>query len=102
FSWSSTAVWARNWNKVLSLAEGIDGQQEIGSAGQATIIAKVGGTTTAIYGAAFVRSPEGEIVYDDAGLPAYPGEDSYIGDASPDWSAGWSNNFRFGNFNLNI
>lgn len=102
FSWSSSAVWARNWNKVLSLAEGIDGQQEIGSAGQATILAKVGGTTTAIYGAAFVRSPEGKIVYDDAGLPAYPDEDSYIGDASPDWTAGWSNNFRFGNFNLNI
>ncbi len=102
FSWSSSLVWARNWNKVLSLAEGLDGQQVIGSAGQASIIAKVGGTTTAIYGAAFVRSPKGEIVYDEAGLPAYPDGDSYIGDASPDWSAGWTNNFRLGNFNLSV
>lgn len=102
FSWSTSLNWSRNWNKVLSLAEGIEGQQEIGSAGSASIIAKVGGTTTAIYGAAFVRSPNGEIVYDEAGLPAYPDDISYIGDASPDWKAGWANNFTFGHFWLNI
>ncbi|MEH6407795.1 MAG: SusC/RagA family TonB-linked outer membrane protein [Leeuwenhoekiella sp.] len=102
FSWSSTLTWSRNWNKVLELADGIDGQQEIGSGGQATLIAKVGGTTTAIYGYGFVRSPEGKIVYDDAGLPAYPDEIQYIGDASPDWKAGLNNSFNLGNVTLNV
>ncbi|WP_416445174.1 SusC/RagA family TonB-linked outer membrane protein [Leeuwenhoekiella sp. A16] len=102
FSWSSTLTWSRNWNKVLELADGIDGQQEIGSGGNATLIAKVGGTTTAIYGYGFVRSPEGEIVYDNAGLPAYPDEIQYIGDASPDWKAGLYNSFKLGNVTLNV
>ncbi|WP_198664866.1 SusC/RagA family TonB-linked outer membrane protein [Lewinella sp. IMCC34191] len=101
-NWTSTLTFSRNWNKVLSLADGIQGQQEIGSAGQATIIAKEGGTTTAIYGAAFVRSPDGQIVYDNAGLPAYPDDISYIGDASPDWRAGLVNSVRLGKAALNV
>ncbi|WP_335964765.1 SusC/RagA family TonB-linked outer membrane protein [Galbibacter sp. PAP.153] len=102
FKWSSTLIWSRNWNRVMELADGIEGQQEIGSGGQATLIAKEGGTTTAIYGYGFVRSPDGRIVYDDGGLPAYPDEIQYIGDASPDWEAGLSNNFKIGNVNVNI
>lgn len=102
FSWSSTLTWSKNWNKVLELADGINGQQEIGSGGTATLIAKVGGTTTAIYGYGFVRSPEGEIVYDSKGLPAYPDEIQLIGDASPDWKAGLLNSFKLGNVTLNV
>lgn len=102
FKWKTNLNWARNWNKVLELAEGIDGQQQIGNGGQARIIAKVGGTATSIYGAGFVRSPDGQIVYDNAGLPAYPDDIMYIGDASPDWRAGLQNNFTFGNFGLNV
>ncbi len=101
-NWNSTLTFSRNWNKVLSLADGIEGQQEIGSAGQATIVAKEGGTTTAIYGAAFVRSPDGQIVYDDAGLPAYPDDVSYIGDASPNWRAGLYNSFSVGNASMSV
>ena len=102
FKWSSTLTFSRNWNKVLELADGIDGQQEIGSGGNATLLAKVGGTTTAIYGYGFVRSPEGEIVYDNGGLPAYPDEIQYIGDASPDWKAGLHNSFSLGPVTLNV
>lgn len=102
FKWSSTLNWSRNWNKVLALPDGINGQQVIGEGGTASIIAKVGGTTTAIYGYGFVRSPDGQIVYDEAGLPAYPDEIKYIGDASPDWKAGLTNNFTIGNFTAGI
>ncbi|SDB62841.1 TonB-linked outer membrane protein, SusC/RagA family [Flavobacteriaceae bacterium MAR_2010_188] len=102
FKWNSTLTWSKNWNRVMELADGIDNQQEIGSGGSATLIAKVGGTTTAIYGYGFVRSPEGEIVYDRGGLPAYPDEIQYIGDASPDWEAGFYNSFQLGNFTLNV
>lgn len=102
FKWKSTLTWARNWNRVMKLADGIDGQQEIGSGGNATLLAKVGGTTTAIYGYGFVRSPEGKIVYDAAGLPAYPNEIQYIGDASADWKAGLNNSFSFGNVTFNV
>ncbi len=102
FKWSANLNWARNWNKVLSLSEGFDEEQVIGQGGTASIIAKVGGTTTAIYGYGFVRSPDGQIVYDDAGLPAYPEDIQYIGDASPDWKAGLTNIFTVGNFTASV
>jgi len=102
FKWNSTVNWSRNWNSVMELPEGIDGQQIIGTGGTASIIAKVGGTTSAIYGFGFVRSPDGQIVYDNAGLPAYPEEIQYIGDASPDWKAGFTNSFSIGNFTMNV
>lgn len=101
-NWSSTLTFSKNWNKVLELADGIDNQQVIGSAGRATLIAKVGGTTTAVYGYGFVRAPDGQIVYDDGGLAAYPTETQYIGDASPDWKAGLYNSFKLGNVTLNV
>ncbi|MBB4801607.1 TonB-linked SusC/RagA family outer membrane protein [Flavobacterium nitrogenifigens] len=102
FKWNSTVNWSRNWNRVMELPEGIDGQQIIGTGGTASIIAKVGGTTSAIYGFGFVRSPDGQIVYDNAGLPAYPEEIQYIGDASPKWKAGFTNSFSIGNFTMNV
>lgn len=102
FKWSTNVNWSRNWNKVMELPEGIDGQQIIGTGGTASIIAKVGGTTSAIYGFGFVRSPDGKIVYDSAGLPAYPDQIQYIGDASPDWKAGLTNSFSVGNFTMNV
>ena len=102
FKWNTTLTWARNWNKVMELAEGIEGQQVIGSGGSATIIAKIGGTATAIYGYGFVRSPQGEIVYDKGGLAAYPTEIQYIGDASPDWKAGLYNSIKVGNLSFNF
>ena len=102
FSWRSNLTWSRNWNKVLELADGLNNQQEIGSGGQATLLAKVGGTSTAIYGFGFVRSPDGQIVYDNGGLAAYPDEVQYIGDASPDWRAGFHNSLHFGPVRLNV
>lgn len=102
FFWNSTLTWSKNWNEVLELAEGIDGQQLIARGGRASIIAKEGGSATAIYGYGFVRSPEGKIVYDAKGLPAYPKDIQYIGDATPDWRAGLYNNITFGNFGVNF
>jgi TonB-linked SusC/RagA family outer membrane protein len=103
FKWKSTLNWSRNWNKILALADGVEnGQQVIGEGGTASVIGKVGGTTTAIYGYGFVRSPDGKIVYDEAGLPAYPDEIQYIGDASPDWKAGLTNVFTIGNLTASV
>ncbi|MBK0369188.1 SusC/RagA family TonB-linked outer membrane protein [Flavobacterium agrisoli] len=102
FKWKSTLNWSRNWNKILELADGADDQFVIGEGGTASLIGKVGGTTTAMYGYGFVRDPQGNIVYDEAGLPAYPDDIQYIGDASPDWKAGFTNSFSIGNFTASV
>lgn len=95
FTWSSFVTFSKNWNKVLELAEGMDGKQDIGYGGNATIQARVGGTTGDIYGFGFLRSPDGQIVYNSAGLPARPAEIQYIGCAYADWKAGWKNEFAY-------
>jgi TonB-linked SusC/RagA family outer membrane protein len=103
FRWNATAVWSKNDNEVLELAEelGAD-EQVIATGGQASIIAKVGGSTGDIYGYGFVRSPDGQIVYDKAGLPAYPDETQYIGNAYADWKGGLTNEFSYKNFRFSV
>ncbi|WP_417360728.1 SusC/RagA family TonB-linked outer membrane protein [Galbibacter sp.] len=104
FTWNSTLNWSKNEGRVFELPDEVDNEFIIDQGGNAYMIAKVGGSPTAIYGYGFVRSPEGEIVYDSAGLPAYPasGDFEHIGDAMPDWRMGWYNEFSFGNFTAGL
>ena len=88
---------------MLELAEGMEGKQDIGYGGNATIQARVGGTTGDIYGFGFLRSPDGQIVYNAAtGLPARPQEIQYIGSAYADWKGGIRNEFTYKNYRFSF
>jgi TonB-linked SusC/RagA family outer membrane protein len=102
FSWNTTLTWAKNQNRVMELAEGMEGKQDIGYGGNATIQARVGGTTGDIYGFGFLRSPDGQIVYNATGLPARPQEIQYIGSAYADWKGGLRNEFTYNNFRFSF
>ncbi len=102
FSWNTSIVWSMNKNRVMELAEGMDDQQEIAVGGNAYIIAKVGGSTGAIYGFGFERSPDGRIIYNANGLPARPQAIQYIGEAYADWKGGLRNEFSYKNFRVNF
>jgi len=102
FKWDVSINWALNRNKVLELAEGMDGKQDIGYGGNATLQARVGGTTGDIYGFGFVRSPEGKIVFNSNGLPARPADIQYIGNAYANWKGGVKNEFTYKEFKLSI
>jgi len=102
FSWTSTLTWSKNDNEVLELAEGLSDKQDIGYGGNATIQARVGGTTGDIYGFGFVRAPDGQIVYRTTGLPERPGQIQYIGRAYADWRGGLSNEFQYKNYRFSF
>ncbi|MBD2716498.1 SusC/RagA family TonB-linked outer membrane protein [Hymenobacter sp. BT646] len=102
FKWKTTGTWARNRNKVLSLAEGLTDQQVIGTGGTATILATVGGTTGDIYGFGFDYSPDGQIIYNKDGLPVQPAAIKYIGRAYADWKGGLLNEFSYKNFRVSV
>jgi TonB-linked SusC/RagA family outer membrane protein len=104
FSWNTTINWSKNENKVLSLAEELGGEdnQPIGTGGNATLIAKVGGSTGDIYGFGFVRSPDGQIVYNTNGLPERPDDIQFIGSAYADWKGGILNEFTYKNFKFSF
>ncbi len=102
FKWNTTLTWSKNQNRVMELAEGMVDQQIIGYGGNATIIAKVGGTTGDIYGFGFKRAPDGQIIYTKDGLPARPDQIQYIGNAYPDWKGGIANEFSYRNFRFSF
>jgi TonB-linked SusC/RagA family outer membrane protein len=102
FKWNTTLTWSTNQNRVLELAEGMGDKMDLGYGGNATIQARVGGTTGDIYGFGFVRSPEGQIVYTTDGLPARPADIQYIGKAYADWKAGLRNEFSYKNFRFSF
>jgi TonB-linked SusC/RagA family outer membrane protein len=102
FSWTTTINWSKNDNEVLELAEGLTDKQDIGYGGNATIQARVGGTTGDIYGFGFVRAPDGQIVYRTTGLPARPSQIQFIGKAYADWRGGVSNEFQYKNYRLSF
>lgn len=102
FSWNAIITWAKNQNRVLELAEGMDGKQDIGYGGNATIQARVGGTTGDIYGFGFKRAPDGQVIYNANGLPARPAEIQYIGTAYADWKGGIRNEFTYKDFRFSF
>ncbi|WP_235893420.1 SusC/RagA family TonB-linked outer membrane protein [Litoribacter populi] len=103
FKWNTFVTWAKNDNRVLELADEVDGSQVIGRGGTASVIARVGGTTGDIYGFGFVRSPDGQIVYNaNTGLPERPQDIQYIGNAYADWKGGIRNEFTYRNLRASI
>ncbi|WP_240486040.1 SusC/RagA family TonB-linked outer membrane protein [Anditalea andensis] len=103
FKWNTFITWAKNDNRVLALADEVDGSQVIGTGGNASIIARVGGTTGDIYGFGFERSPDGQIIYNaTTGLPIRPQEIQYIGNAYADWKGGFRNEFTYRNIRTSI
>src|SRR5690606_15521794 len=74
FQWTTFLTWSKNQNRVLELTEGMDGKQDIGYGGNATIQARIGGTTGDIYGFGLMRNEEGKVIYRSNGLPERPAE----------------------------
>lgn len=102
FTWSTSITWSKNYNKVLSLADELVNGQDIGTGGNATIRATVGGTTGDIYGFGFKRAPDGQIIYNANGLPARPQAIQYIGNAYADWKGGILNEFSYKNIRFSF
>ena len=103
FTWNSTFTWAKNYNKVLSLAAGLTDGQTIAYTGgtNCALIAKVGGSIGDIYGYKLKRAPDGQVVWKD-GITARTTEFEYVGNAYPAWEAGFSNEFSYKNFRVSI
>ncbi|MBC7888903.1 MAG: SusC/RagA family TonB-linked outer membrane protein [Ferruginibacter sp.] len=102
FKWGTTITWSKNKNRVMELIEGMGGKQDIGYGGNATLQARIGGTTGDIYGFGFVRSPEGAIVYTTDGLPVRPADISFIGNAFADWKGGFKNEFSYKSYRFSF
>lgn len=102
FSWKTSLNWSKNYNKILSLAEGSDENQLIASIGSASIIGTVGGSAGDLWGYKLQRNEAGEVVIGADGLPARTPEIEYVGSAFPAWKAGMVNEFTYKNLKFSF
>ncbi len=102
FSWDINLNWARNRNKVVELAEGLDVYQLNGTTnirGMA-VEARVGQPYGTFFGQGFLRDPSDNIVYNTAGLPQINPVRRILGNFTPKWIGGIQNTFSYKRFSL--
>lgn len=108
FNWNMNFNFSHNVGKVVSLPDGIDTYVYA----QVTQYdryyraiqydAKVGQRLGNMYGNAFVRDPEGNIVYKN-GVPQFTTtQNSLLGNYNPDFILAWNNELSYKNFNLSL
>jgi TonB-linked SusC/RagA family outer membrane protein len=112
FQWDISLNWARNKNKVVSLADNLTTYQlntSYNPITQATstnsfrglsVEARVGQPYGTFFGKGFLRAPDGQIVYDAQGYPMIDPVSRVLGNFTPDWIGGISNTFKYKNFSL--
>ena len=103
FKWNTTLNWSKNRSYVKELAPGITNQVIYSHGSNVSIEARVGGRMGDMYSRGFQRSPDGQIIYTSAGLPAQlDPEMKKRGNAFADWKAGLMNEFTIGKVRLSV
>jgi hypothetical protein len=103
FKWEVALNWAANRSYVKELAKDIPNQIIYSHSNNVNIEARVGGKMGDLYGRGFQRSPDGQVIYNAAGLPeTLDPEMKKWGNAFPDWKAGLSNRFNYRAFALHV
>ena len=103
FQWDIDLNFARNVNKVVSLAEGLQNLPiNDGLQGGVTINARKGESYGAIQGSDFVfdETSGKRVVKDNGYYKLSPTSDIVIGNINPDWTAGIMNSFQYKNLSL--
>lgn len=94
FSWDIGLNFTKINNKVLAIYGDL---KQLGNGFTQVIVDQPYGVK---FGGRYRRTADGQMYIDDTGLPVRDGTDSIIGNITPDWLAGLSNTFRYGQFSL--
>lgn len=103
FTWDVTMNWSANKGMVQKLDEETKNvilASYVGS--RVTIEAREGERLGEMYGLGFLRSPEGEIVFDQSGYPLLSSEKIKLGSTTPKWRSGLNNNFKYKNWSASV
>ena len=102
FKWDVNVNYATNHSKVVALdSEGLLTRYVIGTAGP-QIVAAVGERYGAIYGGAYQRNENGDILVGDNGLPLRDPTNKTLGYFPPDWTGALTNTFSYKNLTLSV
>jgi hypothetical protein len=95
FQWEIIANYSKNTSEVLALAEGVDEVEISAAFTDIGSYAIVGQPYGAFYGSLWERTPDGELIIGDDGLPMEQLETAGIGNPFPDWLANLRNTFTY-------
>ncbi|MCH5599684.1 TonB-dependent receptor [Niabella ginsengisoli] len=100
FKWDINVTYSTNKNKIIDIPDS-SVVLRTGAVGSGQIVAKVGGSMGDMYGRGFVRSPDGQVVFDPAtGNAKITEEVVFIGNTMPIGKLSIQNAFTFKNFRL--
>ena len=103
FIWKSQFNMSSNKNTVVRLHEDIKQFVLTDSGSDAyRMWLTEGGSYGDFYGYKFARDEQGNIIYDENGLPTKSGDYGYVGNATPDFLLGWNNSIDYKNFSLSF
>ena len=101
FSWTLSANWSKNTNKVLSLYGGVK-RIVVGNYWEVNVTADVGQPYGNLVGTRWLRDNAGHIVVDNTGLPIGDPTQQVLGNYNPSWIGGLSNTFTYKNVSLSF
>ncbi|RFZ84172.1 SusC/RagA family TonB-linked outer membrane protein [Mucilaginibacter terrenus] len=102
FDWAITGTFSANKNTIQELADSAV-VLRTGPVGNGQIVAKVGGSMGDMYGRGYLRSPDGQIVYDaSTGFARLSDQLVYLGNTMPKWKASMGHDFKYKQFGLHV
>lgn len=99
FEWNVYSNFSTLKRTVDAIADGVDVNVLSSSWRGIQLQERVGEEWGAIYGRAFRRDADGNMILSSTGNPLYD-QNQYLGNVLPDFTGGLSNNIRYKNFNL--
>ncbi|MFC5284422.1 SusC/RagA family TonB-linked outer membrane protein [Pedobacter alpinus] len=101
FRWNTNFIFSSNKNRIEELADS-SVVLRTGPVGGGQIVAKVGGSMGDLYGRGYVRSPDGQVVYDETtGFAKITSDVVYLGNTIPKFRTSIVNDFSYKGFRLN-
>lgn len=101
-SWNTTITYAFNKNRIMSMPD-TSVVINMGYVAGGQIVAKVGGSMGDLYGLGYVRSPDGQIVYDSTtGVALITQDVIHIGNTIPKGKASINNKISYRNWRFNF
>ena len=100
FEWSVNTTFSTNRNKITELSDSSI-VLRTGAIGGGQVVANVGGSMGDLYGIGYLRSPDGQIIYDaNSGFAKFTPGVIYLGNTIPKYKASINNTFSFKRFSL--
>ncbi|RZM18530.1 MAG: TonB-dependent receptor, partial [Pedobacter sp.] len=103
FTWTVSGTFTANRNTIKELADSAVVLRTGGFGSSGQIVAKVGGSMGDLYGTSFMRSPDGQIIFDErTGFAKPNAEVQYLGNTLPKFRFSFGTGMTYRQLSMNV